>query len=145
MTTLTRIDPAQTRKIEEPARDHGLVDRLGRKVGCKVYLDEVVFVQAPEGATYGFKKPAGTYFRVVTQPTRDGQPYQASQDPKYFECISDADAFIEAYFAKNAKANAKKFAPATEGAVAPVELPIQREVHSTRKVTVDQVFTGRFL
>jgi hypothetical protein len=108
MTTLTRIDPAQTVSSTFD-RDHGLVDRLGRKVGARVYLDKVVFELSPEGSTWGYHKPVGTYYRVVTQPLRNGSAYQASQDAKYFDTLEEAGAYAEAYFAKNLKANAKKF------------------------------------
>jgi hypothetical protein len=85
-------------------------DAKGRQIGCIVQRNEVEFVAAPEGQTWGWTSMEGHYYAARVEASRDGKVYGASQPTRYFVTKDEAEAFIAKRVDASRKAAAKKAA-----------------------------------
>jgi len=80
LTALRTVDG--TRKQEHV--DFEVSDQRGRAIGALVDTRLVTFIALPADATNGYRHPAGTFYALCIQATRNGRPYGAGQPHRYF-------------------------------------------------------------
>lgn len=103
--TEARLLPVQTTE-----HDFGVTDARGRKIGAQVHRYVTEFVEKEGGWAancMGSTRPAGTYITLQVQATRDGVPYGAWQDARYFATEAEREAAVAKYL-KDAQARARK-------------------------------------
>jgi len=107
MTTTALTHPNRT-TIEKLSKSFALRDAKGREIGGTFSIDQVDYVPAPEGATWGYPRAPGTVIYGHPQATRDGQRYGASQREVEYPTLDAARAAAAAYFVKAAKRAGKR-------------------------------------
>lgn len=87
------------------ARSFAAKDKAGRLIGSEVIFLVATATEAPSG--YGHAIPPGEVYGFKPGATRDGRPYGAAQQNRWFASAQERSTAIEAYFADAAK-RAKK-------------------------------------
>lgn len=109
-TRLVRGDDRSNRVVE-----FNYDDRFGRQIGVCIMTSTDTFIDlTPEEVeetrrSYRsfYSKPAGTYFMLDMQVTRNGKLYGASQRTQYFATAAERQTAIDKRLAHNAKATQK--------------------------------------
>lgn len=95
---------------ETTEHDFGVTDARGRKIGALVHRFMTEYVEREGGWAancMGSTRPAGMYITLQTQASRDGVPYGAWQDARYFTTEAEREAAVAKYL-KDAQARALK-------------------------------------
>jgi hypothetical protein len=103
LTSRVRVDGTRTHEHV----DFGVADKRGRAIGALVETETVTFVPAPVGATSGWHRAPGTFFRLCVQATRNGKEYGASQPDHYFATEAERVAAITKMLAGSRRRAAK--------------------------------------
>ena len=85
-----------------------VVDAKGRAIGSQIKRIEADWVDAAEGAGYGYRTDRrGHWFAFEPHATRDGKRYGAYQGPRWFATVEDREAAIVEYLVQARKRAAK--------------------------------------
>lgn len=89
----------------------GYTDAKGREHGYRMYTFEMDSVTREiadnDYSTWTTRLPAGHYYGVIPQATKDGESWGASQKPEYFTSIEARDIWMAKRWAQALK-NAEK-------------------------------------
>lgn len=103
--TYSRVSQAQI------ARDFGVTDQRGRRMGGIAFLATAVYsplsADALPYASYTTIEP-GTYYAFTPHATRNGERYGACQHTKLFATEAERAIAVEKYFAGAQKRAARK-------------------------------------
>lgn len=95
-------DRSQQQVLNRAVEHHdlGVVDSKGRRIGCLVIRSRVVYTPADPAETQWYRHPAGEFFALQVQPTRNGAPYSASRRARTFPTVEAREKAAAAHLAR---------------------------------------------